>query len=478
MILRKLYGIRVPFIKNVKQTRIPHQIKMKASEEAVVDAKIAELLRDKCIVQNKGFIKGGWVHYIFLVKKRDSTKHRMIINCKELNKFVKKTHFKTESIRDVLRLVPKYGYMSVLDIENAYGHLRLVKDQHFLYQFTWKQKWYSFVTLPQGNSSSPYEFTTICRSIAGYLREKGVFMVIYFDDIIVIGKDFKTCQYNLDLVVETLNNCGFILNMKKSHLTPCQRVDILGFTIDSRTQTIELTIDKRLKLKSIFQSASQSTSVMIREFAKWVGLIVSIFIVFPYGQMYYRNLEHSKLRALRQNKFKSNKQLILSHRDRETLTWWLRTVTVNKPHCFEVTAPSAVLSTDSSLRGWGSHLAGVGSTGSRFDHDDSKHSINTLELLAVKYGLLSFQKHLKDKHILLKSDSVNTLSDLHKWGSMCSNFRENTVKFIHEFLAQLNSTISLQWIQSSDNIISDRRSRIFYSEMTEWHIQHVKTSRA
>ena len=187
------YGVTLDFKKQVKQTKFPHQIKMSKKKEKFVEDKIDYLLKEKCIVELPSFDKSGFLNNVFLIEKHSGRDFRMILNCKDLNSFLKIPHFKTESIKDVMM---KNSHFITADICDAYQHLRLRSTDFHWFQFHWKEHILTFTTLPQGMSQSPYEFCRVCRQISSYLRRNNTLLVWYFDDIIIIG--------NLTKIVNTV----------------------------------------------------------------------------------------------------------------------------------------------------------------------------------------------------------------------------------------------------------------------------------
>ena len=250
-----------------------------------------------------------------------------------------------------------------------------------------------------------------------FSQEKWHFCVIYFDDLILIAKTFRQCIRNRDFVIDTLEKCGFIISYKKSVLTPSKTCEVMGFKLNSASQTISLTETKRVSLLKIFKTALTLTTIKIRHMARLIGLAVAMFPCFPHGKMYYRELEHSKLKALKMRRYKWNKTMTISNTDREALKWWYSTFKKNNPHHFDTHPIEGYLETDSSLQGWGYHLlsqncSSVDSTGSCFGHADTHHPINNKELLAIKYGISTYKQFMANKHFVLKSDSVTALHDL------------------------------------------------------------------
>ena len=65
--------------------------------------------------------------------------------------------------------------------------------------------------------------------------------MIYIDDTLVVAADVEQVIHDRDLVISTLQKCGFTINYKKSHLTLSTVIEFLGFVLDSDKMTITLT---------------------------------------------------------------------------------------------------------------------------------------------------------------------------------------------------------------------------------------------
>ena len=129
---------------------------------------------------------------------------------------------------------------------------------------------------------------------------------------------------------------------------------------------------------------------------------------------------------------------------------------------------SLTLWLDASLQGWGIALDSGERTGFRFGKEVMHHPINTKELLAIYYGILTFQDKIRGCHILVKSDLTTAVADVRKMGSMCSTFRNKLVNKIYTLLAELQARISITFISGASNIIADQKSRVFTSVTSEW----------
>ena len=81
--------------------------------------------------------------------------------------------------------------------------------------------------------------------------------------------------------------------------------------------------------------------------------------------------------------------------------------------------PSVFLSTDASKFGYGADLeeAGIPPAGGCWSHKESRLHINSLELMAVFFGLKGFCMDLKDTHIRLKVDNTTVVAYINAFSS-------------------------------------------------------------
>ena len=464
------FGITLPFVSRVYQTQLPRKIKMTKEQKCFVDKKVESLLNSRCIVRLPARDPSGFTSSIFLVPKKEKNSFRMILHLKKLNEFLRAPHFRMESLRDVMRLVRSHSWICTCDIQDSYAHFGARVDQQKFLQFSWGGHQFAFSTMPQGLKIAPYCFTRICKQIAKYLRSKGVLCVFYIDDVIVVGNSFSQCQAHVDIVVSTLQNCGFLINWKKSQLIPQQTAMVLGFLIDAPSESISLTPGKQSSLRMTFQAALKKKSVTIKQFARWIGLCISILPCFPLGKMHYSDLEHDKIAALRRRGFKWGKTMEVSDRAKMTLTWWLHVINENKPHAFRPKVISMTMSSDASDFGWGISFDSGERTGFRFSQRDVQLPINSKELLAIYYGILSFKEKIAGHHILIKTDSTTALADMKKMRSMCSVFRNDLVQKVYSVLTEIDTQVSLTFVNGFLNSEADEKSRVFTSITSEWSL--------
>ena len=71
------------------------------------------------------------------------------------------------------------------------------------------------------------------------------------DDMLIMSRTQAEAAANLSTVMTFLIGLGFIINLKKSVMTPTQQLEFLGFTVNSQKMTISLPSDKLYALKKL-----------------------------------------------------------------------------------------------------------------------------------------------------------------------------------------------------------------------------------
>ena len=94
-------------------------IQLNDAESAILDSEIVKLL-NKGVVVESTHSPGEFVSSIFLRLKKNGVDYRMILNLKELNKFIVYRHFKMDSFKTVTDLVIQGYFRASIDIKDAY----------------------------------------------------------------------------------------------------------------------------------------------------------------------------------------------------------------------------------------------------------------------------------------------------------------------------------------------------------------------
>ena len=299
-VLGLLKGIHVPFIHGPpSQKFLPHELKMTDDEKLFVAKELQHLLETGCIRRLPDKIPHGWMSNIFLVPKKNGG-FRIILNLKQLNEHVVYTKFKMDHIDRVVQLLQRGDHLGSLNLVSAYSHLGIQERYQKYFQFTWRGVFYCYTTLPQGFEDAPRMFVHCTNPIMAYLRKLLVDIVIYIDDTFLRAPTAEELQRNLRLTQELFANYGLTVNVEKSCLTPCTRMEFLGFILDSVAYTISVTPQKREALSRLINPilAHPLQKIPIKLLAKIIGKIVAMFPASDAAKLNYRTLERFKMKAV------------------------------------------------------------------------------------------------------------------------------------------------------------------------------------
>ena len=147
----------------------------------------------------------------------------MILNLKPLNKFFDYHHFKMDTFRTALKLIPLGCFMASVDLKDAYYSIPIAEEDRKLLMFQWKGKHYQFTCLPNGLSSAPRIFTKILKPVYARLRSIGHTCMGHIDDSLLVGQSYNSYHRNIADTVSLFTNLGITIHPVKSVLQPQQK---------------------------------------------------------------------------------------------------------------------------------------------------------------------------------------------------------------------------------------------------------------
>lgn len=404
---------------------------------------------------------GEYFSCVFPVPKQNG-KHRLVLNLKNLNEFMKYEHFKLEDWRTVTTLMDKDMFMVKIDLKDAYHFVPIGKSSRKYLRFEWQGKAYEYQCLPFGLSVAPLIFTKLMKVLAKHLRKLGYLSVFYLDDILLLGRTEDECKSNLNMTLSWLNKLGFAIS-EKSELTPKKAIEYLGLVFNSENCTVSLPKCKVNKIQALGKKFLEGNVFQIRQAAVFIGTLTAACPGVRNAPLYTRQLEKEKSEALRKNGNSYEGKMVFSVEACDDIRWWLNHVEEPNPiksHFYNITIES-----DASLLFWGSVCNGQKARG-KFTSSERVYHINVLELLAVEYALKSFTGNSFGQNILLRVDNKAAISYLNKFGGCRSSEMHKVAKRIWEWCASRSHTIYATYIASKDNCIADSLSRkdAYFSE--------------
>ncbi|VDI57299.1 Hypothetical predicted protein [Mytilus galloprovincialis] len=221
-------GYKLEFLEIPKNTGIKYTC-VSAKDLDILDTEVRELVQKEAVEYVPlNEIENGFYSTFFLVPKKTGDM-RPVINLKPLNKYLRKQHFKMDSLSTVLNLVKQGDWGISLDLKDAYLHVPIYKTHKKYLRFCLKNgRALQFKALPFGPTSAPRVFTKIVAVVAAHLRSRGIRLVVYLDDWFLLNQEKSQLILDRELVLNLLVELGFIINLKKSTLDPSQQITYLG----------------------------------------------------------------------------------------------------------------------------------------------------------------------------------------------------------------------------------------------------------
>ena len=226
--------------------------------------------------------------------------------------------------------------MCKLDLKDAYFSVPLDRNSRKFVRFQWKGTLYEFICLCFGLGPAPRVFTKLLKIPISLLRKINIRVIIYLDDMLILSHTIREAHMSRDM--------GFIINIKKSILHPCQKIKFLGMETDSIKMTLSLTPEKVQKVVKTCQNLLRSHSTTLVEFTRVVGLLSSTIQAVEPAKI----IQQQQIVCLRE---KNELSVSNNTKSRTELTWWIENLRFCNGRTFSQLNPQVIIQTDASLTG-------------------------------------------------------------------------------------------------------------------------------
>lgn len=458
-ILNTVTGARVEFRSLPTQQNKPSEVCVNTEQSQALTREVEDLVRKNAIVPTPN--EGGFSSTIFLVPKTDGS-WRPVINLRALNKHVVTHHFKMESIRTIKGLMQQGDWLLKLDLKDAYLSVPMCQEHQKFLKFQWQGRSWQFQALPFGLSSAPQMFTKLTKPVVALLRKLGIRLIMYLDDMLILAKSRLEARQQLATVLRLLIALGFIINLKKSVMTPSQIIEFLGFQLDSVNMKISLPASKLHALRKLARRMKRTRETKVQEIARLLGTMVAAHPAILPAPINYRHLELAKSQALRRGLSYDSVVPVTAEMMTE-LQWWAEESPHHNGRPLQITRWDLTIESDASKMGWGASCQGI-STGGPWTPQEKAHSINYLELLAAFFAVKSFVVPQGATSVLLRLDNISAIAFINKMGGTHSRLLSNLAVDMWRWCLEKGVVIHAEHIPGVENIRAD------------WESRHVKDS--
>ena len=443
-------------------TKSPH---MSTEQLRLVKEEVADLIQKGAIEEINP--SEGFYSNLFLVPKKDGGQ-RPVINLKALNQFVQKQHFKMEGIHNLKDLLKPGDWLAKVDLKDAFFTIPIHHHHRKYLRFMFQQRAYQFTCLPFGLCSAPWVFTKVLKPALALLRQEGVRLIAYIDDILVLAESKEMVVNHLTGIVYLLENLGFIINQKKSVLTPAQTIEFLGLTVDSLAMELRLPLIKIKQIRAEARKIAQAKTTSARALAHLLGMMNATNNVIPPAPLFCRQLQMTLSNTLEMNSQCYEALITLTQGCLEELNWWNNNMCKWNGKTLMRREVDLTIDSDASLEGWGAHC-NQERTGGPWSAQERTMHINCLEPLAATLAVQTFAKARVGISILLRIDNTTAVAYINHLGGTVSKELVILTKDLWMWCLERNIHITAQHLPGAQNTIADAESRSSV-DRTDWKL--------
>jgi len=460
-------GLPDRFLLNATSTCYTSCPQHSAEQTRLMSEEVTELLQKGAIEKIVPVEKAGFYSNIFLVPKKDGGQ-RPVINLKALNNFVNKEHFKMEGIHTLKDLLRKGDRLAKIDLKDAFFSIPIHLNHKKFLRFMCKGKTYQFNCLPFGLSPAPWVFTKTLRPALAILRERGIRIIAYIDDLLLLAESKDLILDQVTGMRYLLECLGFIVNTKKSILNPAQVMEFLGLSVDSLAMKIRLPPIKIKQIRAEACKLVKRDAVPARMLVQLLGKMNATNCVLPPGPLFYRHLQMALTSTLEQSSQCYEAQVRLTQECIEELEWWDNNMCRWNGKTVIQRDIDLVIDSNTSLQGWGA-CCSKQRTGGPWSQQECSMHINCLELLAATLAVKTFAKAKTAISILLRIDNTTAVAYINNLGGTASRELVILTRDLWMWSLERNIHITAVHLPGVLNTIADTDSRQML-DRTDWNL--------
>ena len=400
----------------------------------------------------------GFYSTFFLVPKKPEG-FRPILNLKPFNTFVVRKGFTLDSIKTIVNSLRKGDFAVSIDLKDAYYHVPILPSHRKFLRFCYGGRHLQFRALPFGLSSSPRAFCKCLAPIIALFHSRGVRLMAYLDDWLLLNKDPQHLRAQLDTLIKQLEELGWIISYPKSNLSPSQQFSYIGVQFDTLLNVMAPTqarISNLVTMAAQLIACPRAPALRILEV---LGHMASLIGILPMTRFYMRGLQLSLLRQWKPKRDHIHQWIQLDQVAVWDLQWWAQKRNLEVGGPIWVQDPQTAILTDASTSfGWGAHWEDKTIAGVWTPQEASLH-INFLEMKTVLFALQAWARELHDSCVLIRSDNTTVVQYIIRQGGTRSPALCTLAREIWSVALQYRIQLRAAHIAGKENIIADDLSR-------------------
>ena len=367
-----------------------------------------------------------------------------------------------ETLQTIISIMEPYLWMASIDLKDAYFHVPVAREYRRYLRFLIDGRCLQYTVTPFGLSPAPMLFTSILAVLIVWLRLRRVRLHAYLDDILIIGNSPRETLDALRLTIQVLTWAGFILNVKKSDLTPSQDLVFIGGRFVTPLGMVFLPEDRCAALIRVAHSFSWGALVQARLWLQLLGFMAAAISTVKFARLRMRPIQWYLKTHWKASKDSLDTPVMVRREVMTSLSWWTRSENLTQGMPFQWPPQEVTVTTDASMEGWGGHttiqgrdllFSGLWSPRERQAH------INLLELRAIRLTLLQLTQSVKSKSVLLECDNTSAVCYVNKQGGTKSWSLCLEARLLYDWAIQHQVTLRAIHRPGVDNVLADYLSR-------------------
>ena len=245
---------------------------------------VQQMLQKKAVIPVRMSATLGFHSRLFLVPK-PGKKWRPVIDLSVLNSHLTVPTFKMETAEVIRNSICKGEWVVSVDLTDAYFHIPIHQRSQSLLRFHVGGRSFQFKALPFGIATAPLEFTRVVKEVKLMLQNRGIRIHQYLDDWLLRAPTQQICMEQSKQLVEFVQELGWVINFKKSELTPTQKFDFLGYRFDLVKGEVLPTEKKWQILKNAIEDLDNSVTTTPRILMSFLAALEK---TVPMGRLHMR----------------------------------------------------------------------------------------------------------------------------------------------------------------------------------------------
>uniref|UniRef100_A0A803J3I0 ribonuclease H n=1 Tax=Xenopus tropicalis TaxID=8364 RepID=A0A803J3I0_XENTR len=216
---------------------------------------------------------------------------RPILDLRRLNDYLKIQSFKMETIQTIRAAIRLGDWLCTIDLKDAYLQVPVATEHQRFLRFSIDYQHLQFTCLPFGLATSPRTFSKVLVVVIAKLREEGLEIYQYLDDLLLVAREKDTLERHRDIAAATLERFGWVLNREKSNLQPTQRLVYLGAQIDTDIEMISLPLTRIFKVTEMSSAMIRFGQVSARQFMRYLSTLTSTIGLVKWARWQIRPIQ-------------------------------------------------------------------------------------------------------------------------------------------------------------------------------------------